>query len=120
MIHSLGDPHMLVLAFCSAVLVITFSAMFYAIWAHRRFAGYLASSFHKSVTVEVMWALIPCLILVATAFPAAQPVFAAKEASAWDLMRGAIGWQWKREVGRQADTRVAEQNANAYEEEYVR
>jgi heme/copper-type cytochrome/quinol oxidase subunit 2 len=69
---------MLVLAFCSAIVVITFCAMFYAIWAHRRSAGHRGSSFHKSAMVEAIWTLIPCLILVATAFPAAQGVFATK------------------------------------------
>jgi cytochrome c oxidase subunit II len=46
-----------------------FAAMFLAIWSSRR-DGSRAPSFHQTLAVELVWAAIPCLMMVAAAIPA--------------------------------------------------
>jgi cytochrome c oxidase subunit II len=46
-----------------------FAAMFLAIWSSRRDSS-RAPSFHQTLAVELVWAAIPCLMIVAAAIPA--------------------------------------------------
>jgi cytochrome c oxidase subunit 2 len=65
----------LILEFCAVLVAGVFAAMFVAIWGTRRSAGRL-EHFRQSATVEVVWAAIPCLMLIAAALPAARLIVA--------------------------------------------
>ena len=54
--HSL---HWMLLIICSIIFVGVFGVMFYSIWKHRKSQGAKSASFHESVTVEVVWTIIP-------------------------------------------------------------
>jgi cytochrome c oxidase subunit 2 len=68
--------------------------MFYSVLKHRKSLGYKAANFHHSTTVEVIWTVIPCLILIAMALPATKTVLAMKDTSSPDMTIKATGYQW--------------------------
>ena len=64
------DLHMLIMWICVAIGVVVFGAMFYAMFKHRKSRGAVAAQFHESTTVEIVWTVIPFLILIGMAIPA--------------------------------------------------
>ena len=50
--------------------------MFYSIWKHRKSVGHKPANFHESVTVEVVWTIIPFLIVIGMALPATKVLVA--------------------------------------------
>jgi cytochrome c oxidase subunit 2 len=89
------DLHLLMLAICFVIFIGVFSVMFYSIYAHRKSVGHTASQFHENTTVEIIWTVIPFLILVGMAWPATRVVLAIKDTSNPDLTIKATGYQWK-------------------------
>jgi len=80
------------------ILVIFFGAfgvMFYSIYAHRNSVGHKAKHFHENITVEIIWAIIPFLILVAVAWPAIKTILNLKDTAGPDITIKATGYQWK-------------------------
>jgi cytochrome c oxidase subunit 2 len=69
--------------------------MFYSIFAHRKSKGHQAAQFHENTVVEVIWTVIPFLILLFMAFPATKTILAMKDASAPDMTIKVTGYQWK-------------------------
>jgi cytochrome c oxidase subunit 2 len=87
--------HWFMLITCIVIFVLVFSVMFYSIWKHRRSLGHKPANFHESVTVEVIWTVIPFLIVIGMALPATKVVVAQKDTSNADLTIKATGYQWK-------------------------
>jgi cytochrome c oxidase subunit II len=87
--------HWFMLIACMVIFVLVFAVMFYSIWKHRRSRGHKPASFHESVTVEVIWTIIPFLIVIGMALPATKVVVAQKDTSNSDLTIKATGYQWK-------------------------
>jgi heme/copper-type cytochrome/quinol oxidase subunit 2 len=54
---------------CAVLAVGVFAAMFVAIWSTRR-SGEQPSAFRQSLATEMVWAAIPCLMILAAAVPA--------------------------------------------------
>jgi len=69
--------------------------MFYSIFAHRKSKGHQAAQFHENTLVEVVWTVIPFLILLVMAFPATKTVLAMKDTSVPDMTVKVTGYQWK-------------------------
>jgi len=89
------DLHLLITGICAVIFVIVFSVMFYSIFAHRKSKGHAAAQFHENTTVEVIWTVIPFLILLVMAFPATKTILAMKDASVPDITVKVTGFQWK-------------------------
>jgi len=87
--------HQVVMWLIIVIFVVVFSAMFYACYAHRKSKGHKAEQFHENTTVELVWTIVPALILVAIAWPATKVVIAQKDTSAPDLTIKVTGYQWK-------------------------
>lgn len=64
--------HVIILWACAAVALIAYAVMFWSIVHYRRSKGADAEHFHSSTMTEIMWTLIPLLILVILALPAAR------------------------------------------------
>jgi len=77
------------------IFVGVFGFMFYACYAHRRSVGHKAEQFHENTTVEILWTVIPALILIVIAWPVTKTVIAQKDTSAPDLTIKVTGYQWK-------------------------
>jgi cytochrome c oxidase subunit II len=89
------DLHILILLICLGIFVVVFSAMFYALFRHRKSAGHQARQFHESASVEVIWTLVPLLILVGMAWPATRVILEQKDTANPDLTIKITGYQWK-------------------------
>jgi cytochrome c oxidase subunit 2 len=89
------DLHMLMFWICTAIGVVVFTAMFVSIFFHRKSRGAKAANFHESVKVEVAWTLIPLIILICMAVPAAKTLFAMEDVSEPDVTVLVTGSQWK-------------------------
>jgi cytochrome c oxidase subunit 2 len=87
--------HWFMLITCIVIFILVFSVMFYSIWKHRKSAGHKPANFHESVTVEVIWTIIPFIIVIAMALPATKVLVAAKDTSNADVTIKATGYQWK-------------------------
>jgi cytochrome c oxidase subunit 2 len=90
-IHGL---HWMMMAICGVIFVVVFGVMFYSIYAHRRSKGAVPANFHESTKVEVIWTVIPFLIVIGMAVPATKTVVAMKDTSNADLTIKATGYQW--------------------------
>jgi len=87
--------HWFMLIACTVIFIVVFSVMFYSIWKHRKSVGHPAANFHESVTVEVVWTIIPFLIVIGMALPATKVLVASKDTSNADVTIKATGYQWK-------------------------
>ena len=61
--HDVYDLHMLILWICVAVGIGVFGTMFYSIYHHRKSKGHVAKQFHENTLVEIIWTIIPAVIL---------------------------------------------------------
>jgi cytochrome c oxidase subunit 2 len=89
------DLHVMMLWICGVIFVGVFGVMFYSIFAHRKSKGVKPASFHESTTVEIVWTVIPFLIVIGMALPATKAVVAQKDTTNADLTIKATGYQWK-------------------------
>ena len=87
--------HNLIMLVCLGIFVVVFGAMFYSLLKHRKSVGHKAAHFHENTTVEVIWTVIPFVILVGMAYPAAKVVIDMKDTSNPDLTIKITGYQWK-------------------------
>ena len=87
--------HWFMLIVCTVIFIAVFAVMFYSIWKHRKDKGYKAANFHESVTVEVIWTIVPFVIVILMALPATKVIVAMKDTTNADLTIKATGYQWK-------------------------
>jgi cytochrome c oxidase subunit 2 len=87
--------HWMMLIICGVIFVAVFGVMFYSIWAHRKSKGAQPADFHESTKVEVVWTVIPFLIVIGMALPATKTVVAMKDTTNADLTIKVTGYQWK-------------------------
>jgi cytochrome c oxidase subunit 2 len=93
--HQIYNLHDLMLIICALIFVAVFSVMFYSIWKHRKSKGAVAANFHENTTVEIVWTVIPFIIIIVMALPATKTVVAMKDTSNADLTVKVTGYQWK-------------------------
>jgi len=88
--------HHFSLGVCVVIGTIVFSAIFYTLFAHRRSRRLEAALFHENALVEVVWTLIPLMILVGLAIPATSTLLEIEDNSDPDLtvMITASQWKW--------------------------
>ena len=89
------DLHMLILWICVAIGIAVFGTMFYSIYHHRKSKGHVAAQFHENTTVEIIWTIIPTLILVGMAIPATKTLMELDDVQDSDMTIKVTGWQWK-------------------------
>src|SRR5688500_20226191 len=77
--------HWFMLILCTVIFVAVFAVMFYSIWKHRKSVGHKAANFHESVVVEVIWTIVPFIIVIVMALPATKVLVAQKDTSNADL-----------------------------------
>lgn len=95
MSHHIYDLHMLMFFICVAIGVGVFGVMGYSMYKHRKSKGYQASNFHENVKVEVIWTIIPLVILILVAIPATSVLIEREDTSVADINIKVTGSQWK-------------------------
>ena len=87
--------HWMMLIICTVIFIGVFAVMFYSMWKHRKSQGAKAANFHESVTVEVVWTVIPFIIVILMALPATKVLVAQKDTTNADITIKTTGYQWK-------------------------
>lgn len=86
--------HMLILWICVVIGVLVFGAMFYSMYAHRKSRGVTPATFSHSTKVEVIWTVIPFLILIGMAIPATKTLIKMEDVSGAEMTVKVTGFQW--------------------------
>ncbi len=89
------DLHMIILGICTVIGVGVFGVMFYSIFKHRKSKGAVAAHFHENTKVEIIWTVIPFIILVIMAYPATVTLLQIYDNDDADLNVLVTGYQWK-------------------------
>jgi len=88
--------HMLILWVCVAIAVVVFGAMIYSLVKYRKSAGAVPdTSIVHSTKAEIIWTIIPVLILVAMAIPATKGLVLIEDSRNSGLTVKTTGYQWK-------------------------
>ncbi|MEM9171363.1 MAG: cytochrome c oxidase subunit II [Pseudomonadota bacterium] len=87
--------HMLIFWVCVAIAVFVFGWMILALVLHRKSRGVEPAQFSHSTKAEIIWTLIPVVILVAMAVPAAQTMVKIEDDRNPDVTIKATAYQWK-------------------------
>jgi len=89
------DLHMLMFSICVGIAVVVFGIMFVSMYLHRKSRGAKPANFHESVKVEIAWTVLPFLILIFMAVPAAKTLLAMEDTTEPDMTVLVTGSQWK-------------------------
>ncbi len=92
--HDLYDLHMLILWICVFIGIAVFGTMFYSIYHHRKSKGHKAANFHENTTVEIIWTIIPTLILIGMAIPATKAMIEIDDVQQSEMSIKVTGKQW--------------------------
>lgn len=89
------DLHMLILWVCVVIGVVVFGAMIYALVAFRKSKGAQPAKWSHSTSAEIIWTVVPTLIVVWMAFVAAPAVIKIEDTRDAELTVKITGYQWK-------------------------
>lgn len=87
--------HMLIFGICCVIAVIVFGAMIISLIRHRRSLGVTPATFSHSTKAEIIWTIIPILILVGMAVPAADTLVRMEDTRNSDITVKVTAYQWK-------------------------
>ena len=96
--RDLYSLHMLVFWICVVIGAVVFGVMAWSIMYHRKSRGAVAENFHESTTVEIIWTVVPLLILIGIAIPATGTLLELEDAKTdadINLQVTGIQWKWK-------------------------
>ncbi len=93
--HDIYDLHMMVFWVCVVIAVVVFGAMFYSVFAHRKSKGAVAAQFHESTKAELLWTIVPVIILVGMAIPASKVLIDLEDTTKAEMSVKITGHQWK-------------------------
>jgi cytochrome c oxidase subunit 2 len=93
------DLHMTLFWICVVIGIIVFGVMIYAIIFHRKSLGHQAAHFHENITVEILWTIIPFIILIIVAIPSTKTLIFMYDDSDAELTIKVTGhtWYWEYE-----------------------
>ncbi|MFN2360439.1 MAG: cytochrome c oxidase subunit II [Marinobacter sp.] len=87
--------HMTILWICVVIGVVVFGVMFWSIFAHRKSPNRKPANFHENTLVEILWTIIPLVILVVMAIPATATLVDMYDTSEADVDIKVTGYQWR-------------------------
>ncbi|MSR09356.1 MAG: cytochrome c oxidase subunit II [Gammaproteobacteria bacterium] len=93
--HEAYDLHMLVLWICTIVGIGVFAVMIYAIATFRKSKGAVPATFSHSTYAEMIWTIIPTLILIFLAYETAPALIRIEDTSNSEMTIKITGYQWK-------------------------
>ena len=89
------DLHMIVLWICVVIGIGVFTVMFTSIVLHRKSRGHEPAKFNHSTKAEIIWTIIPVLILVVMAVPATTALVRMEDSSGAEMTVKITGFQWR-------------------------
>jgi len=89
------DLHNAIMLICLIIFIVVFGVMFYSLYAHRKSRGHKAHQFSHNSKLEVVWTIIPFIILVGMAIPSTATLLFMEDTTESDLTVKITGYQWK-------------------------
>lgn len=89
------DLHMTIIWWCVAIGVVVYGGILWSIIVYRKSRGAQPAKFHESVKLEILWTLIPFVILILMAVPATRLLSQAYDTSESELDIQITGYQWR-------------------------
>lgn len=89
------DLHMLITIICALIGVVVYGVLIWSLIKYRKSNGAKSASFHENTTIEIIWTVIPILILVAMAIPSTGVLRQIYDASESELDIMVTGYQWR-------------------------
>ncbi|MDX9687726.1 cytochrome c oxidase subunit II [Halopseudomonas formosensis] len=93
--RSVFNLHMTIFWISVIIGAMVFGVMFWSMIMHRRAKGAVAAKFHENLTVEILWTVIPLLILIGMAIPATKTLIEIYDTEDADLDILVTGYQWR-------------------------
>ncbi|WP_199485680.1 cytochrome c oxidase subunit II [Candidatus Legionella polyplacis] len=88
--------HMIALIICTIIGLFIFAIMTYILIKHRKHNNHKASNFYKNTLLEIIWIIIPFIILIILAIPATKTLKYMKNTNDNPYITIKItGYQWK-------------------------
>ncbi|WP_454784900.1 cytochrome c oxidase subunit II [Legionella sp. WA2024007413] len=87
--------HMVCMAVCAIIGVVVFGVMIYSMIHHRKSKGYKPAKFHDNPRLEIVWSIIPFLILVGLAVPATRVLIRMDDTNQSEVTIKIVGYQWR-------------------------
>jgi cytochrome c oxidase subunit 2 len=88
--------HMLMFWWCVGIAVVVFGFIIYSLVKYRQSSGAVADTkLLHNTRVEIIWTLLPTLILVSMAVPAARVLVEAEDTSGAQMSIRVTGYQWR-------------------------
>jgi cytochrome c oxidase subunit 2 len=87
--------HMVAMLICTIIGLVVFGIMIYSLIHHRKSKGYKAAHFHDNTRLEIVWTIIPFLILIGLAFPATRVLIRLDNTDNAEVTIKVVGSQWK-------------------------
>jgi cytochrome c oxidase subunit II len=95
MSHKIYDLHMLIFWVCVAIAVVVFGVMIYSIATFRKAKGAVPDvTLVHNTKVEIVWTIVPVIILIAMAVPAARVLVQIEDTTKTELTIKVTGFQW--------------------------
>ncbi len=88
------EAHMFALWVCVVIGVLVFGAMGYAMFKFRKSKGAVAAQFSHNTTAEIIWTVVPVIILVVMAWPATAKLIAMYDTRDSEMTVKITGYQW--------------------------
>lgn len=88
------DLHMLIFWIVVIIGILVFGAIFWSLIKHRKSRGAVPAKWHESMSAEIAWTLVPFIILIGMAVPAAVVMIDMDDASGADMTVKVTGYQW--------------------------
>jgi cytochrome c oxidase subunit 2 len=96
MSRAIYSLHMLMFWWCVGIAIAVFGVMIYSMVKFRKSSGAVADgTFTHSTKIEVLWTVIPVLILVSMAVPAASVLVQTEDVTGAEVTIRVTGYQWK-------------------------
>ncbi len=88
------ESHMIVLWICVVIGLLVFGAMAVALFKFRKSKGAVPATFSHNTTAEIIWTIVPIVILVGLAWPATANLIKMYDTRDAEMTVKVTGYQW--------------------------
>lgn len=88
------EQHHLTFWICVVIAILVFGVMIYSLFAHRKSKGVTPANFHESTTIEVLWTIVPFLILAVLGVYATKSLITYEDTSGSEMTIKVTGKRW--------------------------
>ncbi len=87
--------HMTIVVICGLIGLVVYGVLFFSLIKYRKSKGAVPAKFHHSTKVEVIWTVVPFLILIGMAIPSTRVLTEIYDSSESELDIVITGYQWR-------------------------